>query len=422
MIPRALNVLTTLGIFVFFAAMFAVPSGYSYGGVLLLITSLWYLAGHPPLGLDADDRRIVGVLLVYFVVATGMTLSLGNNVKDLDQYGRALLAVPILLLFCSRIPIQLPAVWVGMTLGGILSVPLAWWQVTVVADTQAGGFMNKISFSNLAFVFAAFCLAGVFWALLQTRHRSAWCVLLMLGAAAAFYSAVVGGSRGTWLAVPPVAVLFLVAFLNQKNAVRMLGSMCVLVALLVALFALPGSALRVRYEEGRQNVSAIHQGDDANSIGARLEIWRAAWMNLQKKPVQGWNMQDYAAAVSAEVSQGKVAPIASHYMDNLHNNYFQAWVFTGLPGLLALLALYCVPLWHFVRRLRDSDLTVRVLAFCGSSLVVSFMCFSLTYSALRRNYGIMFYLLCLVVFWGAMKQARREATTWLASGAARSNT
>jgi O-antigen ligase len=406
---EALDVLVSSGVFVFFAAMFAVPSGYSYGGGLLLVAALWYLACCPKLGIDSDDRRLAGVLLAYFVVSTGMTISLGNNLKDLDQYGRALLAVPVLLLCCSRIRIRLPVVWTGIALGAILSAPLAWWQVVANGDTQAGGFMNEISFSNLVWVFAIFCAGGLFWAV-QQNHARLWLTVLAAGLLCGLYSAIVGGSRGTWVAVPPGVLLFLFAFLERKNAVRVLVPLVLGGLILAALFTVSDSPLRVRYEAGVQNVTQIEDGNSANSIGARMEMWRGAWMSLQEKPVLGWNMADYAAKLRSEVSSGEVAPIVLHYTDNLHNNYFQAWVFTGLPGLLALLALYAVPLWHFARRLRDADLTVRVLAFCGSSLVVSFLCFSLTYSALRRNYGIMFYLLSLVVFWGTMKQARIQSS------------
>jgi O-antigen ligase len=46
---------------------------------------------------------------------------------------------------------------------------------------------------------------------------------------------------------------------------------------------------------------------------------------------------------------------------------------------------------------RDSDMTVRVLAFCGTSTVVSYLCVSLPQVILRRNNGIMFYLLAVAI-------------------------
>jgi len=406
--PRALGVLTTLGVFVFFSAMFVVPSGYSYGGGLLLLVSAWFLAGRPRIVLAVDDRLLVAILVVYFVVTAGTTLRLGNNLSGIDQYSRALFTVPILLLLLS-VPVSLPVMWAAIVLGIVLSVPIAWWQVVVMDDTQAGGFMNMISFSNLTLVFVAFCGAGLFWAAGQGRRANSWRLAFALGIVCGLYSTIVGGSRGSWVAAVPLAVLFLFTFWSRRAA-RTLALWFVVVALVLAgLFAWPDSPLRVRYQEGAANVAQIDEGNTANSIGARLEIDKGAWLNLQRQPFWGWNMQKYAAALRAQVKTGELGAIALHYTDNLHNNYLQAWVFTGLPGLLALLALYGMPLWHFGRRLRDSDMTVRVLAFCGSSLAVSFIFCSLTYSSLRRNYGIMFYVLSLAILWAAMHHARRQA-------------
>ncbi|CAM5188241.1 O-antigen ligase OS=Castellaniella defragrans OX=75697 GN=HNR28_002126 PE=4 SV=1 [Castellaniella defragrans] len=402
-----LGALTALGVFSFFAAMFVVYSGYSYGAAVLLVAATWYGTQRPRLELSSEDRLMMAVLLVYFAVSAGMTVWLGNNFKDLDQYVRALLVIPILYLLCG-VPVRLSVVWAGIVTGIALSVPIAWWQVAVTDDTQAGGFMNKISFSNLTLVFVAFCAAGLFWAPSQGRRVNGWRLAFALGIVCGLYSTIVGGSRGSWVAATPLALLLLITFWSRSTARVISLWFVVAVVALAGLFAWPESPLRVRFQEGMSNITQIDEGDMANSIGARLEINKGAWVNLQRAPIWGWNAREYARALQAQVDSGQLGPIALHYTDNLHNNYLQAWVFTGLPGLLALLALYGVPLWHFGRRLRDADMTTRVLAFCGASLPVSFICFSLTYSALRRNYGIMFYVLALAVFWGAMRHARQE--------------
>lgn len=401
-----LSALTALGVFIFFAAMFSVYSGYSYGAAVLLMAAIWYAAQHPRLQLQPADRLMMVVLFAYFAVSSGMTVWLDNNPKDLDQYVRALLVIPILYLLCG-VPVRLSIVWAAIIVGVVLSVPIAWWQIAVEKDTQAGGYMNKISFSNLTLVFVAFCAAGLFWAPAQGRRAPGWRLAFSIGIVSGLYSTIVGGSRGSWVAAVPLSVLFMATFWSYRVARTMAVWFAIVVAILVGLFAWPQSPLRVRYQEGAANVAQIDEGDTANSIGARVEIDKGAWVNLQQQPLWGWNAQKYAAALKAQVNTGQLGPIALHYTDNLHNNYLQAWVFTGLPGLFALLALYGTPLWHFGRRLRDADMTIRALAFCGASLSVSFICFSLTYSALRRNYGIMFYVLALAILWGAMRHARR---------------
>ena len=398
--------LAWLGTFVVFAAMFAVPSGYSYGGVFLLLGALLYLAQRPDLSpLDRDDRAMVAVLLAYGVVPSFMTWLLGNNPSDYDQYSRSLLALPIFLALCFvRVP--LPVFFGGTALGIVLAAPLAWWQVNVQGMERAGGFLNMIHFGNLSLVFMFFCIAGFWWAPTQGRFASRWKAAFLLGCVCGLYGVIMSGSRGSWIAVPPVVILLLAAFLGRHNARRIIFALLLGMLAIAALFARPDSFLRARYDRGVENLTQYQQGDTNTSVGARFEMWRGAWANLRMHPVSGWNVAEYTEALERQVDAGTLTRTALRFNDNLHNNYLQAWVFTGLPGLLALLALYAMPFWHFVRRLRDADMTVRVLAFCGTSLVASYICFSLTQVILRRNNGIMFYLLAVIILWGAMRHAR----------------
>jgi O-antigen ligase len=205
-------------------------------------------------------------------------------------------------------------------------------------------------------------------------------------------------------------VVFLIVFLTRRNIGRLAVVAAVSVLAIAGLFALPNSTLQTRYEQAVRDVTLYQEDQPDSSIGARFEMWRGALRNLEQRPVLGWNLQAYTQGLKDQIARGELSPVALAFNDNLHNNYIQAWIFTGLPGLLALLALYGLPLWHFARRLRDADMTIRILAFCGTSTVVSYLCFSLTQVILRRNNGIMFYLLAVVILWGALHHASRTAT------------
>ncbi|MDN5843811.1 MAG: hypothetical protein L0H54_10245, partial [Alcaligenaceae bacterium] len=245
--PAFANRMAVLGVFVLFAAMFAVPSGYSYGGIFLLLGALVFLAQRPDLSsLDNEDRIMVAVLLAYAVVPSLMTWLLGNNPTDYDQYSRALLATPIFLMLCLvRVPLRV--LWLGTIVGITLSAPLAWWQVRIDDWARAPGFLNIIHFSNLSLVFTLFCVAGLFWAPTQGRLAKRWCAAFLLAIACGLYSVIMGGSRGSWVALPPVILLFLIAFLTPRNA-RYFALVFLAGAILIAgLFIMPNSPLKARY-------------------------------------------------------------------------------------------------------------------------------------------------------------------------------
>jgi O-antigen ligase len=404
----------SLGVGGVFGLMFALPSGYSYGAVLLLLLSFYCGCApacrpyHRAAPLSREDWAVTWALLAYFLVALAAAAWLDNDFKDLDQPMRAALAVPMLWMLL-RLPYELRWLWGGVVIGVTLSVGVAAWQLHVLGLERAEGFLNIIHFGNIALVFGAFCAAGLQWAgRLRGRQRMLWWAAFTVGIISSGYSIVASGSRGSWVALPVLVVLYGLAFLNRRNLTIALFGGGVIVATAVALFNLPDSRLRVRYDAAVQDIHLYMQGHADTSVGARFVMWDGALRNIPERFWLGWNHDAYDARIEERVAAGELDAVALKFTDNLHNSYLQAMAFQGLPGLLALLAVYFVPLWGFCRRLRCADITVRVLAYCGASVCASYVFFSLTQVILRRNNGVMFYVLALVILWGGMRMRERE--------------
>src|SRR5690606_30391141 len=149
------------------------------------------------------------------------------------------------------------------------------------------------------------------------------------------------------------------------------------------------------------------QRDAKSSIGARLEAWRAAAINIPQKPLLGWSHSDYKQEMRRLVAEKRLDPFVLE-LANSHNNYVEVWIYQGLIGLLALLALYVFPFYFFCKRLLSPDLTVRVLAVAGTSLLASFFTFGMTLVLLGRNNGIMFFVVTLITLWASMRHAERQ--------------
>jgi len=410
-VTPSLQRMTTAGGFVFFALMFAIPSGYSYGGAILLLASAWMLAGRSwsSTMLTREDRVLVWALLIYGVVMIAMTLLLGHDQRLIDKPARALLAVPILFLLL-RVPVRQSVLWASVVIGAIVSAALAWWEIAVRHADRAGEALNSIHFGNMTLVFSAFCAAGWIWARTRGRHAAKWHVILALGVCCGLYSCVMSGSRGGWVALPAILAVFAAALLNRRNLRHAVLCVVVGAAVLGAVFSRTDGMVHQRYAQAVSDIAQYRQSNNADtSVGARFEMWRGAALNLSRRPVLGWNMADYEKVLRDLVREGRLHEIVLTYKTNLHNGYVHAWVFYGLPGLLALLILYGVPLWLFGRRVRDPDPSVRAIAVCGATLVVSYMCFNLTQAMFLHNNGIMFFLLALVILWGALRHARAGA-------------
>jgi O-antigen ligase len=403
-----LNAVVSAGVFLYFSLMFALPSGYSYGAMMLLLGSFYFLAKGHSLTLSREDKTIIYAFVGLFAWSAFIVLLHDNSPKTLDQTSRFLLAIPVLILLL-HIPPRLRLVWAGVVAGIVLSTGIAMWQLQWLNQPRAAGFLNIIHFGNIGLVFGVFCMAGMLWAGTQGRHARAWRIAFFIGMCSSVYAIVASGSRGSWLAVPPVLLIFVAAFLHKKNVKYAAGGAVVVVAAAAALFAIPETGIEQRYGlavtevHKYQEQKYVGQGEAVSSVGARLEVWRTALMNIPQRPWLGWPEDDYEAELQRLVQAKEIDPYMLN-MANAHNNYLEVLLLQGVVGLIALLAVFLLPLWFFCRRLRSDDITVKALALCGSSLVASYMMFAISQVILGRNNGVIFYVLTLAIIWACMRQ------------------
>jgi O-antigen ligase len=399
------------GAFLFFCLMLAVPSGYSYGAALLLLAGLWFCAQRPALGLSREDRVLAWILLANTLIALAICLLHGDRLKTIDQSSRYVMAIPIMWLAMQRPP-RMSWIWAGMALGAIASAGITLWQRHWEGMVRATGFVTSaIPYGDIGLMMAILCAAALYWRGGAARGRTwPWTCMLGLGVAAGLYSCLASETRGAWIAVPPVAVIFCVAFGRRRDLRRMLAAGLAVAALLAAVFVMmPDRGLKARsFEAVREVQMYLHERNSGTSVGARLEMWRMALEHIPKKPLLGWNYQQYEAEVRRETVENKADPFVAT-LANTHNNYLEVWLHQGSFGLLALLALYWYALRGFCRRLRHPGRAVRVLAVSGASVMVSFFLFGLTQVILGRNNGVLFFLVSLAVFWGCMRHEENRA-------------
>ncbi|WP_165930958.1 O-antigen ligase family protein [Paralcaligenes ureilyticus] len=395
----------SFAVFLFFSCMLAVPVGYTVGPAILLITSVYVLSKRPRLDLSYEDKRLVYLLLVVFLVALFMYVYHANRVRSLDLPSRYVLAVPVLFMLLGRSP-RLSWLWAGLITGCVCGAALALWQAVALGLHRPSGFTGVIQFGDLGLAMGVFCVAGLFWAATQARYARQWQLALVLGAVAGGCVSVISGSRGGWIALPLVLVLFLVAFLNRQNLARAMGLVLVLCAGL-AILVVTVPSLKTRYTQAVSDVQKFDDGVADTSIGARLALWDALFIMIPQKPVLGWSEKDYHIELKRLVAEKKAKPVILQ-LANTHNNYLELWVFQGFIGLLAVLALMFAAFWSFCRRLRSDNMAVRVMAVCGASLLACYAVFGTSQVILGRNNTLLFFLVSLVVFWACMRREENK--------------
>jgi O-antigen ligase len=392
---------THIAVFLMGAIALVVPTGYSLGPALLLLASPVLLVLRPGLDLNRQDKAIIAILLAYFVVAAARALVDGQGSSGLDKPSRFLLAVPVLFWLVAY-PSRLSVMWSGIAIGAIASGSWAVWQKLIEGVARAGGYTHVIQYGDLNMLFGVLCLAGLGWAFTQ-RNARYWVPLLALGALMGVTGSLMSGSRGGWIGFPFVLWVLYRGYARYFARRWLVGLGVLVVAIGVTVYAVPQFGVQSRVNAAFSNVQQyLKEGNTRTSLGARFAMWHAAVELIPEKPIFGWGDRGYEQARDRLVAEGRADPVIKNW-GHVHNEYLDAWLKRGIFGLLALLALYLVPMRLFGKRLSSDDLALKSIAMAGMLLPVTYMDFGLSQVFLAHNSGVMVYPFWLVLLWGLLK-------------------
>jgi O-antigen ligase len=379
------------------------------GAVLLLLGSAVLLRKRVTLDLKKDDRLLIGAFGLYFICCALINWFHGAPFNEYDTPLRFVLAIPALLLLLVYPPTP-GALWAGVAAGGIAAGLFAGWQVVQLGEPRAYGSTNPIQYGNISLVLGVLCLAGLGWATSRRRARW-WTSLLLAGAAMGVLGSIFTGSRGSWIALP-VALAVVYKFHGDGIKRRYLAGICVaLTGIFAVMYSIPGSGMQQRVAEVTTETDGYFAAGNANtSIGARFEMWRTGLMIYPERPWLGWGKQGYIQRKLELVATGDVAAFTSEHT-HLHNEYLDALVKRGLPGLLVLLVLYGVPLALFAKRLhRPAASNGGPYAIAGVLLIVCYLFFGLTQAFLTHNNGVMILAFMVAILWSLLRRHERHGS------------
>ena len=400
--------LTSVCVFLFSALALAVTSGYSFGALTLLLASTCLLWKRPRLNLQRRDYLMLGALLLYFFIFTANMLYHGDPARELDIPLRALLAAPVLLLLLAYPP-RAAAWWAGVAVGAISGAALAFWQFLVLDMYRPqAATSNAIHYGNVSMLLGMLALCGLGWAREQ-KHRLAWSLLLLAGGLTGILGSIISGSRGGWLALVACGCL-LAYYYSKGRGVRYLFALLgALLAVFVLAYILPNSGVHQRVAVAVTDIKQFQSNDNVTtSIGQRIEMWRTAWSMSSRHIWLGMGRDGYLAAKQQLAEEGKMNKLIEVHT-NAHNDYLDTLVKRGIIGVMALLALFLVPLLLFARALRQSAPAAQPYALAGVVLCTCYMIFGLTTSSLTLNIGIIMLVFPMVILWAMLRQQERLA-------------
>jgi len=382
------------------ALTLSIPRGLLPFGLLLLASTLLV-----PLRVVRATREIgwpwslVALAGIVPLLVALASIQLTGSDHGIDGRDR-LLALPWAMAWAWALDPPRLMLWRGALAGLLAAAALALVQVLAGAS-RAGGWANEIVFADvilMLMVLVVFCRPPRSW------HWAGF------GLALGVLAILLSGSRGPW---PGLLVLLLVlvfgsGWRSRRSRVLLLGGM--VTCGIVLLASVPALTEQLRLSELRNDIARMDRGDHNSSAGARLERLYVAAGAFTAAPWTGVGFGDFDRAMQRlPACRGEAAQrIERCHLGHAHNDLAEWAATMGVPGMLAVIVLYAVPLWLFLRLRRGVRLgRLRGSASAGAMLVVMFVLCGMTQSMFAHQTTVAVYAAFGGVLLGmALREAR----------------
>jgi O-antigen ligase len=296
------------------------------------------------------------------------------NVSAFDKPSR-LAFFPLLfwlfLLFPSRV---LKSVQWGLVTGVFVCT------VFLFVETDGGALrpMNilavpLIPFGNMVLLMGVLCLLSMG---LNDRREKLMMGVKLLAGIVALYASYLTQARGGWIALP---LFIAIAFMGLRHMPlrRKLAILAIFLSLICGSLVF-SKMVQDRVNAATTDIKLYVSGESRDtSLGIRFQLWGASLMIFKENPGVGVGRDQYPGAVKELERRHVITALAASFPHS-HNDILFSMAILGIFGALAMLSLYFVPAFYFLREIRNPDRELRTVAGMGAAVSLGFFVFGLT--------------------------------------------
>lgn len=377
--------------------------------VLVVLACGWLVATRAPLcGLSRGEGAYAAAMAsLTAAIFVSQCWHLNFRSSPYDEAIRYLLAVPVYLMLRAARRGVFAGVQYGIPLGAIAAALMVLPQLPLAGvDRASTPYMDAIRFGDLSVALGTLAVAA-----LDRSDPARLSALKLVGAAAALFAALESGTRGGWIALPVVALLWW--WLRGRSALS--WAVCAVLAATLATAAVMSYLLVAKVHDRvagfYSDVVSLLHGNLDTSLGVRFQIWRVAVRLFAENPIFGIGPDEFKSRAVAIGTQGGLFTSEGLYtaQTEVHSQVLREAVSLGVFGIAAIVLIYAVPLLLFVRAASSpaAARSARQAGFMGACFVASFVVFGLTVEIFNLKLIATFYSLTVAVLLAAV--ARKPA-------------
>jgi O-antigen ligase len=356
------------------------------------------------------ESPAVRIMALGFAIFVGVGIFLGVWYDYRPGHYEAFIPflwAPLMLQGVIKARLQPVVLWTGSATAAVAAGLYASYQSLVLLTGRAMGSMNHpIIFGDLSVVLACIALFGVLY--FEQAKNQIWMRLyLLFGAAMGVWGSLLSGSKGGWLSIIMVLLVFVWRVTAGKPVIwRFLGVVLISVLVAKGVWLAPEELVRERLEGVWSKAHLWFETGQVTdwSVSIRLELWSYALKLFAQRPILGWSGEGALSMLGEHLKPFNVpAGIAPVF----ENDLLHYAAVSGLVGVLSVLALYGGVFACFWLYQKQGPKTF-AYALLGMLLVALYFEFGLTVNALGRNAFRYFFCAMTVMLLGLIILATKE--------------
>lgn len=407
-----------VGLILFFlacASFLAVPRGFLFGNLFLLLSSVYWFYKSPIRfihELSEPSLRLITFAFVLYVLCHATILAVMNEAPHHFEYLVPFLFFPFILggmlMWCHRkVETWVTFFFAAHALAGVGGLLISLIQVVSAQGLfRAKGFMMEIPFGSLAVMTSTICFVGFVW--FKRKYLSSSIPFLMVcGGFSALGASFLSGSKGGWISLVLTGPVVLTMMLKSMNSKEKFLTLFLLIVTATSLVWVPNSVVLDRFSHAWHAIQQLisQTGHNDGSLAPRLEIWKFAFSSYFSDV--GWlgiTRADQLHRISDALATNAYPTLM--LLDHFHNDFIDTYVHKGYLGVFSHVFLYFVFAWWFWSKLKSSkNDNSTLLGLLGIVLLIQYVEFSMTDVVFQLRYfanQFVFVFACLVAFTNEM--------------------
>ena len=381
---------------------------FGYVSLLLLLVSIVCLVKNWNSISISSSEKLFFVGSCAFPVSIALNMWVFNNWQWslLDNPSRLILVLPIFLFMANT---KVNPIWlcIGIILSACIFGLSAAYQNIYIGVPRAYGWISKlnspITFGNAALLLSVLSIAT--YPFLKPYLGFRYAVLIVfVTAGLAAYACLLSGTRGGWVSVPFLAMIF---FLGgpKLGVFKIYTLLTIFILFFLAYMTLDIVSARIDSAWLELSNMFSNRTFTRGSVGARLEMWWAAILIVLAEPLWGVGLGGYYDAKLGLIEQGIIGSNLSHF-GYAHNEPIHYFAEMGLMGLVPLLGFYFTSVMLIIKRISVS----KNLAIMAALVLLLRFDISLTQVQFIYNYTTLFYAMMFAMIAGLMCNPRYQGS------------